>query len=154
EPLWLEADPARLVQIIVNLLNNAAKYTEPGGRVMLTAQRDGNEAVIRVRDTGIGIPQEMLPHVFELFTQGKWSEDRSQGGMGIALALLRRLVDLHGGTIAAHSAGLGQGSEFVIRLPALSVHAAESGGPTRDGGGSPVSPLPEPLRRRMLVVDD
>jgi signal transduction histidine kinase/ActR/RegA family two-component response regulator len=118
-PIWLEADSIRLVQIIVNLLNNAAKYTEPGGHVWLTVVRETEEAVIRVRDSGMGIAPEMLPHVFDLFTQAEWAVDRSQGGMGIGLALVRRLIDLHGGTITAHSAGVGQGSEFVVRLPAL-----------------------------------
>jgi signal transduction histidine kinase/ActR/RegA family two-component response regulator len=154
EPLWLEADPARLVQIIVNLLNNAAKYTEPGGQVWLAVQPERNDAVIRVRDTGMGIPQEMLPHVFELFTQGEWSVDRSQGGMGIGLALVRRLVDLHGGTIEAHSAGSGLGSEFMIRLPALSLQAPGWHPAPLDGDRHPSSPLARPGRRRILVVDD
>jgi signal transduction histidine kinase/CheY-like chemotaxis protein len=154
EPVWLEADPVRLVQIIVNLLNNAAKYTEPGGQIWLAVQQEGNEAVIRVRDTGIGIPQEMLPHIFDLFTQGEWAVDHAQGGMGIGLALVRRLVDLHHGTIAAHSAGPGLGSEFVMRLPALPVPAAGTNGPTRDQITSPVSRVPQPPRRRILVVDD
>jgi signal transduction histidine kinase/CheY-like chemotaxis protein len=154
EPLWLEADPARLIQILVNLLNNAAKYTEPGGRVWLSAGREGDGmAVIRVRDTGMGIPPEMLPHVFELFTQGEWSADHAQGGMGIGLALVRRLVELHGGTITASSPGLGQGSEFVVRLPALPAHAA-SEGPTQNGDARPASPNPKPSSRRILIVDD
>src|SRR5262249_1537135 len=119
ETVWLEADAVRLVQIVVNLLNNAEKYTEPGGRISLTAQLENNEAVIRVGDKGVGIDKETLPYVFDLFTQAEWSLDHSQGGMGIGLALVRRLVDLHGGAIIAHSEGLGQGSEFVVRLPAL-----------------------------------
>jgi signal transduction histidine kinase/CheY-like chemotaxis protein len=151
EPLWLEADPARLVQVLVNLLNNAAKYTEPGGQVWLTAEREGNEAVMRVRDTGMGIPPEMLPHVFELFTQGEWSADHAQGGMGIGLALVRRLVELHGGTITAASKGLGRGSEFVVRLPAPSVNRD---GPIRDGDERCSPSFSKPPRRRILVVDD
>jgi signal transduction histidine kinase/ActR/RegA family two-component response regulator len=154
EPLWLEADPVRLVQIMVNLLNNAAKYTEPSGHVWLTVGREEGEAVIRVRDTGMGIPPEMLPHVFELFTQGEWSVDRSQGGLGIGLALVRRLVELHGGTIAASSAGLGRGSEFVVRLPAVLAPPVGRDGPAANGDerrGSPPSKAP---RHRILVVDD
>jgi PAS domain S-box-containing protein len=117
EPLPLEADQARLVQVLVNLLNNSAKYTDPGGTIDLLVEREGNEAVVRVRDTGVGIPPDMLPRVFDLFTQVEESRDRSQGGLGIGLALVKRLVELHGGTVAAHSAGLGRGSEFVLRLP-------------------------------------
>jgi signal transduction histidine kinase/CheY-like chemotaxis protein len=155
EPIWLEADPARLVQVLVNLLNNAAKYTEPGGRIWLTVEREGDEtAVIRVRDNGMGIPAGMLPHVFELFTQGEWSTDHAQGGMGIGLALVRRLVELHGGTITASSAGLGQGSEFVVRLPALPAQTVSREGPSGTGGERPVSPIPQPARRRILIVDD
>lgn len=158
EPLWLDADPARLVQIMVNLLNNAAKYTEPGGQIWFTAERDGSDAVLRVHDTGIGIRPELLPHVFELFTQGEWTAN-SQDGMGIGLALVRRLVELHGGAITAASAGLGQGSEFVVRLPALS---AEEAGPTpapgdadkRAAGDSAAADRPKPLCRRILIVDD
>jgi PAS domain S-box-containing protein len=116
-PLPLEADQARLVQVLVNLLNNAAKYTDPGGRIDLRVERAGNEAVVRLTDTGVGIPPEMLPRVFELFTQVEESRERSQGGLGIGLALVRRLVELHGGTVMATSAGLGHGSEFVVRLP-------------------------------------
>lgn len=155
EPFWLEADPARLVQIIVNLLNNAAKYTEPSGHVWLTAGREQDgTAVIRVRDDGIGIPSGMLPHVFELFTQGEWSADHAQGGMGIGLALVRRLVELHGGTITASSAGLGQGCEFVVRLPATSVQSISNEGPAQNRDEHAVSPNPTLHRRRILVVDD
>jgi PAS domain S-box-containing protein len=116
-PLALEGDQARLVQALTNLLNNAAKYTDPGGRIDLSAGREGDEAVVRVRDTGVGIPRDMLPRIFDLFMQVEGSRDRSQGGLGIGLALVRRLVELHGGTVSAHSAGPGRGSEFVVRLP-------------------------------------
>ena len=119
EPLWVTADAARLAQVLANLLNNAAKYTEQGGRISLTAAREGDEAVFRVRDTGVGIPEEMLPRVFELFTQVDRSLDRSEGGLGIGLTLAHRLVEMHGGTLQAFSDGPGRGSEFVVRLAAL-----------------------------------
>ena len=154
EPIWLRADPGRLVQILVNLLNNAAKYTEPGGRIWLTGELDGSNAVIRVRDTGMGIAPKLLPHVFELFTQADWSEGQSQGGMGIGLALVRRLVDLHGGTITATSAGVGQGSEFVVTLPTLSAEPVTR---MESAGGQSAEPAPRILEaspRKILVVDD
>jgi signal transduction histidine kinase len=116
-PLALEGDQARLVQVLTNLLNNAAKYTDPGGRIELSAGQEGDEAVVRVRDSGVGIPRDMLPRIFDLFMQVEGSRDRSQGGLGIGLALVRRLVELHGGTVSAHSTGPGRGSEFVVRLP-------------------------------------
>ncbi len=118
-PVRLQADQARLVQVLVNLLNNAAKYTDPGGHVELRGEREGDWAVVRVRDNGVGIPPEMLPRVFELFTQVEGSRERADGGLGIGLALVRRLVELHGGTVAAYSAGPGRGSEFIVRIPAL-----------------------------------
>ena len=117
EPIHLDADPVRLAQVISNLLNNAAKYTERGGHIWLTAERHGSDAVVTVRDTGIGIPADMLPRIFEMFTQVDRSLERSQGGLGIGLTLVKRLVDLHGGTIMAHSDGPGQGSAFIVRLP-------------------------------------
>jgi len=117
EPIRLYADPSRLVQVMVNLLNNAAKYTDEGGTIWLSVQRRGNEAVVKVRDTGVGISPEMLAQVFELFTQVEEARGRSQGGLGVGLALVRGLVELHGGTVEAHSEGSGKGSEFVVRLP-------------------------------------
>ena len=124
QALWLEGDSARLTQVLVNLLNNAAKYTDPGGQVWLTVGRTGDRAVIRVRDSGIGIDPQTLPHIFELFTQAEWSSSRAQGGLGIGLTLVRRLVELHNGTITAHSAGRNQGSEFVVQLPLVAEAAA------------------------------
>jgi len=118
ESLTLEADPVRLAQVIANLLNNAAKYTEPGGKICLAAHRDGTEIVVSVRDSGVGIPAEMLPRVFEMFTQVPRSLDRAQGGLGIGLTLVQSLTRLHGGEVEARSGGPGQGSEFVVRLPA------------------------------------
>jgi signal transduction histidine kinase len=116
-PLPLDGDRVRLAQVLANLLNNAAKYTEPGGEVHLTAGREGGELAVRVRDTGIGIPAEVLPQIFDLFTQVDRSLNRSQGGLGIGLALVHRLVAMHGGSVTAASDGPGRGSEFTVRLP-------------------------------------
>jgi signal transduction histidine kinase len=116
-PVTVAGDRVRLAQVFANLLNNAAKYTEPGGKVTLSARRDGKTAVVRVRDTGVGIPREVLPRVFELFTQVDRTLNRSQGGLGIGLALVKQIVTMHGGSVSAHSAGVGQGAEFVVRLP-------------------------------------
>lgn len=113
----LEADRERLVQIVCNLLNNAAKYTEPGGRISLHGAREAKSAVIRVRDNGIGVPADMQSRIFDLFMQVEASRDHAQGGLGIGLTLVRRLVEQHGGTVACTSEGPGQGSEFVVRLP-------------------------------------
>src|SRR5262249_34858726 len=139
--------PPRLEQILVNLLNNAAKYTKPGGEIALVIEREGGEAVIRVRDNGIGIPAELLPKVFDLFTQVEASLDRSQGGLGIGLTLVRNLVELHGGRVTAHSEGPDKGSEFIVRLPAMPGGTDESEAPrtkqAADAG-----------RMRVLVVDD
>jgi PAS domain S-box-containing protein len=118
QPVWFDADATRLTQVIFNLLHNAAKYTDPGGKIWLTAAREGHHVVIRVRDTGMGIPAELLPRVFDLFTQGERTLDRSQGGLGLGLTLVKRLAEMHGGSAEAHSEGPGKGSEFVIRLPA------------------------------------
>ena len=118
EDIWLRADAARIEQVIVNLLANAAKYTENGGRISLSVEQQGGECTLRVRDTGIGISPELLPHVFDLFTQAAPSADRSKGGLGIGLALVKRLVELHQGGVEARSV-LGEGSEFVVTLPAI-----------------------------------
>ena len=116
-PLPVEADLSRLVQIVANLLNNASKYTQPGGRISVAVQREDGHAAIRVRDNGIGIPKEMLTRVFDLFTQVEGSQQYASGGMGIGLTLVQRLVEQHGGIVACDSAGPGQGSEFTVRLP-------------------------------------
>ena len=118
-PVWVEADPARIEQVVVNLLNNAAKYTETGGLIRMAVGREGTEAVIRVRDNGVGIAAALLPHIFELFTQVDGSLGRSYGGLGIGLALARNLVEMHEGRLQASSAGLGKGCEFTIKLPLL-----------------------------------
>lgn len=117
EPIHLNADRVRLAQVFSNLLNNAAKYTEPGGRVSLTAKVVDKRVVVRVRDTGVGIPKDVLPRVFELFTQVDRTLNRSEGGLGVGLALVRRLVEMHGGTVSARSDGPGKGTEFTVDLP-------------------------------------
>jgi PAS domain S-box-containing protein len=125
EPIRLEADATRLEQIVSNLLDNAAKYTMPGGRIWVSAAREGEEAIVRVRDTGIGVPPDVLDRVFEPFVQSEGSLARSEGGLGVGLTLVRSLVEMHGGRVEAHSPGLGQGSEFIVHLPArLPVEAA------------------------------
>src|SRR5499426_2442606 len=138
-PARVEADGARLAQVLSNLLNNAAKYTEDGGRIDLIVEQAQGEAVIRVRDNGIGIAPERLPSVFDMFEQIEGVSDRSQGGLGIGLTLARRMVEMHGGKIEAHSAGLGKGSEFVTRLAALAEPAAARAGRGRQRrfGGEP-----------------
>jgi PAS domain S-box-containing protein len=146
EPVRLEADPTRLEQVISNLLNNAAKYTMPGGHVWVTAEREGEEAVVRVRDTGIGVPPDVLERVFEPFVQSDGSLARTDGGLGIGLSLVRSLVEMHGGRVEAASPGLGQGSEFVLRLPAqLACETV-----------LPAEAAPEVFSRglRVLVVED
>jgi signal transduction histidine kinase/CheY-like chemotaxis protein len=117
EPLWLDVDPVRIAQVVANLLNNAAKYTEPRGRILLAVECGGNEAAISIRDNGLGIPEKMLGDIFNMFTQVENSIERSQGGLGVGLSLARRLVELHRGTLTASSEGPGKGSEFVVRLP-------------------------------------
>jgi signal transduction histidine kinase/ActR/RegA family two-component response regulator len=147
QPLVLHADAARLVQVIGNLLTNATKYTEPGGRISLTARRVGEQAVITVSDNGCGIPPELLPRAFEMFSQLDATLDRAQGGLGIGLTLVKRLVELHEGTITAHSEGHGRGTEFVIHLPALPDEAI----PVRPAEPTASS---QSARRKILVVDD
>jgi signal transduction histidine kinase len=150
EPLLLEADPVRLSQVIANLLNNAAKYTEEGGRICLTARREGGEAVVSVRDTGLGIPAEMLPRVFDMFAQVDRTLKRSQGGLGIGLTLARTLVEMHGGRIEARSDGPGKGSEFIVRLPLAAENSPSGEARGRAGGEQPAALS----QRRVLVVDD
>jgi signal transduction histidine kinase len=116
-PVWLRADPARLEQVFVNLLLNAAKYTDAGGNVELFVEREELEAIVRICDSGIGIDPDVLPHVFDLFVQADPSSHRADAGLGIGLALVRSLVERHGGRVTAASAGLGHGSEFTVRLP-------------------------------------
>jgi PAS domain S-box-containing protein len=148
-PIDLDGDVTRLEQAISNLLNNAAKYTEKGGHIWVKAERDGREAVITVRDTGVGISAEMLPLIFDMFTQVDRSLERSQGGLGIGLTLVKRLVELHGGAVSAASDGPGKGSEFVVRLPIVAESAKTL------PQSMPERANPGPTRSlRILVVDD
>ncbi|WP_139558729.1 PAS domain S-box protein [Methylotetracoccus oryzae] len=147
EPVWVEGDMVRLAQAVSNLLNNAAKYTNQGGRIELTVESGGNEAVIRVRDTGQGVDAAALPHLFIPFYQVSRTLDRSEGGLGIGLSLVKKLVDLHGGSVAAFSAGRGHGSEFTIRLPRL-LDPPSAGAQTATADFSPTGGL------RILVAED
>jgi hypothetical protein len=117
----VDGDPVRLEQIAMNLLTNAAKYTSPGGRIEIRLERDGDQAVLSVRDNGMGVTPELLPRIFDLFAQGERSLDRSEGGLGVGLSVVKRLVGMHGGAITACSSGVGTGSEFIVRLPALAA---------------------------------
>jgi PAS domain S-box-containing protein len=145
-PLWVRADPIRLEQVLVNLLTNAAKYTPVRGRISLSSDRADDQVVLRVRDNGTGIPRETLPRIFDLFTQGDRALDRSEGGLGVGLTIVKRLVELHGGTITARSEGRGEGSEFTVRLPAAEEQR-------------PAPPMPpvkvgQDEKPRILIVDD
>jgi signal transduction histidine kinase/CheY-like chemotaxis protein len=146
-PIHLDADPVRLAQAVSNLLNNAAQFTERGGRIWLIAERDAGDAVITVRDTGVGIPPPVLPHVFDMFTHGEQARAPRLGGLGVGLTLVKRVVEMHGGTVAAESAGQDLGSTFVIRLPAAETEPdvePQTENPSRMS-------LPS---LRVLVVDD
>jgi PAS domain S-box-containing protein len=147
-PIAVHGDMTRLTQVVVNLLNNAAKYTPEGGRIELETRIEGRDAVILVRDNGVGIPPQLLERVFDVFAQGERTLDRSEGGLGIGLTLARRIVGLHGGTIFARSDGAGQGSEFEVRLPRLDLTVPEP----EPGEGSAITAASR--RRSVLVVDD
>lgn len=121
QPVLLDADPVRLAQALSNLLHNAAKYTEPGGTITLVGEQQGDRILIRVRDSGMGIPADTLPHVFRMFMQARRSVEKSQGGLGIGLPLVKRLIEMHGGTVSVSSDGPGKGSEFTVRMPVLVV---------------------------------
>jgi PAS domain S-box-containing protein len=151
EPLLVAGDPTRLSQILLNLLNNAAKYTPEGGHIRLAVEtgEGGREAVIRVQDTGIGIPVDLLPKVFDLFAQGERALDRTEGGLGIGLTLVRQLVQMHGGSVEVHSAGPGRGSEFIVRLPLLAVQPSADAPSVQNQENASRSGS-----RRVLVVDD
>ncbi|HMN44181.1 MAG TPA: GAF domain-containing protein [Povalibacter sp.] len=145
--VWLHADAARIEQVLINLLYNAAKYTDDGGTIQLLAECDGSHAVLRVVDNGIGIEPDLMPHIFELFTQSQRSLDRSQGGLGIGLSLVQRLVTMHDGTVHARSI-VGEGSEFIVRLPVLQDDADAAAELTTESQDAPAPTL------RILVVDD
>jgi len=149
EPVYLKADAVRLAQVFSNLLNNACKFTQAGGRIWLTAARQGSDVVVRVKDTGIGIPPDQLINIFEMFAQVDRSLERTQSGLGIGLTLVKRLVEMHGGSVEARSEGVGKGSEFIVRLPVLVVpqpHSPEE--PPHVEGRAPGA------TRRFLVADD
>jgi CheY-like chemotaxis protein len=146
-PIYVDGDITRLSQVFANLLNNAARYTESSGRITLRVTREDNDAVVRVTDPGIGIDARNLSQIFEMFAQVNQSLERGQGGLGVGLALARKLVEMHGGTIQASSEGLGKGSEFTVRLPA--INEEESTASVTDGALS-ISQRP----RRILVADD
>jgi PAS domain S-box-containing protein len=149
EPVHVEGDITRLVQVIANLLNNAAKYTDAGGRIDLIVETAPHEVLVRVRDNGMGIPGDLLPNIFELFTQGSRSLDRSQGGLGLGLALVRRLIEMHGGRVEAQSTGPGSGAEFIVHLPRIAVAPAQEGAGSAGGGAESKT-----AGVRVLVVDD
>ena len=149
EPLYMEADATRLAQVIGNLINNATKYTPDGGRIDIHAERQEGEVVIRVEDTGVGIPADMQSHVFDMFAQvGGSSLERAQGGLGIGLSISKQLVEMHGGSIDAKSPGSGLGAVFTVRLPLAPK-------PLVDAADSPLEDRPSSIAaRRVLVVDD
>ena len=154
-PVMVYADSLRMAQVLSNLLNNAAKYTKPGGQIRLAAKVEGESAVFRIRDNGIGIAPEMLSTIFELFTQVDHSLDHSEGGLGLGLTVVKSLVEMHGGSVEAQSKGLGRGSEFIVRLPVLSPATMKA-----DPGENTASPMQILAvgdtggARRVLVVDD
>jgi len=148
EPVWLDADPVRLAQVFANLLTNSAKYTDPGGRIHMTAGIDGNRLHVTIRDTGIGIAPDMLGRIFDMFAQAKPALERSEGGLGIGLGLARAIIDLHGGRIEASSEGPGRGSEFRVELPLAGAITAAAAPAPADAAPAP------PSRLRVLVADD
>jgi CheY-like chemotaxis protein/two-component sensor histidine kinase len=144
--IYVDADLTRMGQVFANILNNAAKYTQPGGRIRVAVEQADGEAVISIKDDGVGIPADMLPNVFDMFTQVDRNLDRSQGGLGIGLSIVRRLVEMHEGTVEAKSAGVGTGSEFIVRLPvALSIVSSQA---------APDQSARATNQCRILVVDD
>jgi CheY-like chemotaxis protein/anti-sigma regulatory factor (Ser/Thr protein kinase) len=151
EPVAVYADPVRLGQVIENFLTNAIKYTDPGGRIELSARLEGEEAVLRVRDNGIGMTADLLPAIWDPFVQAEPSGPRARSGLGIGLTLVRRIADLHGGTVEARSEGPGRGSEFILRL----ARAYQQAGPGLDTAPSTERPAEPPqVRRSVLVVED
>ena len=151
EPMLLDADGVRLAQVIGNLLTNATKYTEANGRIWLSAERDSQQLLLKVRDSGIGMDPHMVPRIFDLFMQVDHAANRSQGGLGIGLTLVKSIIEMHGGTVRAHSEGLGKGSEFVIRLPLLVQLRAEG---TEEGDREQPREPVHFTSHRVLIVDD
>ncbi len=149
----VHGDPTRLAQVLDNLVDNALKYTSPGGRVEIITELRGDQAVLRVRDSGIGMPAELVPHIFDLFTQAPQSLERSHGGLGLGLALVKRLVELHEGSVSASSAGPGQGSEFTVTLPAVAEPADGSFAASGDASAG-ARAVAKRVGRRVLVVED
>jgi signal transduction histidine kinase len=145
EPAWVDGDPVRIEQIVSNIVGNAVKYTPSGGSIRVRLGIDDDEAVLRVEDNGFGIGPELLPVLFDLFVQGERTLERAQGGLGIGLTLVRRLVRLHRGTVTVSSEGPGRGSVFTVRLPRLPATSAKS---------SAAESRPDPTRRRVLIVED
>jgi CheY-like chemotaxis protein len=145
-PLFVEGDTVRLTQVFANLLNNAAKYTDDGGHIDVSAGADGTHAVIEVRDSGVGIDAQALPRVFDMFMQVDAERGRAQGGLGIGLTLARNIAQMHGGSVSAHSEGLGRGSRFVVRLPRLEAQDVAAAEPAAVGALDPLT--------RVMVVDD
>ena len=158
ERILVAADAVRLAQVLSNLLNNAAKYTDEGGHIRLAVELEDEQVAFRVRDNGIGIPADMLSRVFDLFTQVDHSLDRSNGGLGLGLTVVRSLVELHEGSVQASSAGLGQGSEFLVRLPVWKAEEEPAADPTASRSSAVAKPQcttpPPPCKRKVLVVDD
>ena len=148
-PIILDADATRLAQVFSNLINNSAKYTEPGGRITLVAELVGNQVAVRVRDNGLGIPAEAMPRLFQMFSQVDRNMERAQGGLGIGLTLVRRLIEMHGGTVEAHSDGPGKGSEFIVRLPIVKPDKVASRVPTTHERS-----VADSVKHRILIVDD
>src|SRR5690606_4840890 len=149
EPLMIEADTIRLAQAIANLLNNAARYTDRGGHIRLSAERRDASAVVSVQDNGVGIPPALLPHVFDVFSRVERPLGKAHGGLGIGLSIVKHLIEMHGGAVEAASEGDGRGSEFRIRLP-LAPHPRGLRAGAADGEGA----TPGPAARRVLVADD
>jgi len=149
ELISIEGDMTRLVQVIANILHNAAKFMDPGGLIRLNVKRDGQYADITIADTGIGIAPELLPRIFELFTQVHSKSEHAQGGLGIGLALVRRLTEMHGGTVHVHSDGAGHGAQFTVRLPVMTPQLAGLAHQILDSGT-----IPQIVRQRILVADD
>jgi PAS domain S-box-containing protein len=148
EPVYLDADPVRLAQVFSNLLNNASKFSEPGGHIEFTCERQGTDVVVSVKDDGIGIDAEMLPRIFDIFSQAKGGSERSPEGLGIGLSLVRGLVELHGGSLEARSAGMGRGSEFIVRLP-VTENVVPEVAPANSEDDKPIV-----KKRRLLIADD